>query len=507
MSTKILVVDDEEIVRRVIRLHMEREGWVGIEAGDGVEALEILKKEPIDLVLCDIKMPRMDGITFLKRLKGKGLPVPVIMLSGFVDMETAIEVMRQGAFDYLTKPIQRNVLIFSVKRGLEYKELVEDRRKLKEENKKFQENMEQKVAEQTALIEQLFEVSIHLTTLEGLETIADFLVESISRLTKSRRISVLLYNKSSHRLEIIKAKGVPPEWVKKTRQAVGEPIAGKVYADGKAVIIDEIGEKNGAKGYSASKAFVSLPILSLPLGGQNNPLGVINVTDKDGDVFFNRVDLKILESLTASASVAIQNDLRRMDIETVYLELVKTLAEAIETKDPYTRGHCERVPEVSLNIAKTMGLSLHQIRDILLAGILHDVGKIGIPEGILTKAGPLDQQEWDLIHEHPDLGLNIIQHVGFLGEAREIIAQHHERYDGTGYPKGLKGESIHLGARILAVADAFDAMSSERPYHPSLKKATIIEEIRRQAGLQFDPQVVEIFLALLAKEEGKEKFE
>ena len=512
MSAKILVVDDEEIVRRVIRLHLEREGWVVVEAGDGIEALEILKKEPIDLVLCDIRMPRMDGIHFLKQLKEKGLPVPVIMISGFVDMETAIEVMRQGAFDYLTKPIQRNILIFSVKRGLEYKELIEDRRRLEAENKKYQEYMEQKVAEQTALIEQLFEVSIHLTTLEGLETIADYLVESISRLTKSRRVSVLLYNKSSRRLEIIKAKGVPLEWVKKTRQAVGEPIAGKVYADGKAVIIDAIGEKNGAKGYSASKAFVSLPILSLPilslpLGNQNNPLGVINVTDKDGDVFFNRVDLKILESLTASASVAIQNDLRRMDIETVYLELVKTLAEAIETKDPYTRGHCERVPEVSLNIAKTMGLSLHQIQDILLAGILHDVGKIGIPEGILTKAGPLDQQEWALIHEHPDMGLNIIQHVGFLGEAREIIAQHHERYDGTGYPKGMKGESIHLGARILAVADAFDAMSSNRPYHSSLNKATIIEEIRRQAGLQFDPQVVEIFLALLAQEEGKEKFE
>jgi len=502
MSQKILVVDDEEIVRRVIRLHLEREGWVGIEAGDGVEALEILKKEPIDLVLCDIKMPRMDGITLLKQLKGKGVPVPVIMISGFVDMETAIEVLRQGAFDYLTKPIQRNVLILSVKRGLEYKELIEDRRRLEAENKKYQEYMEQKVAEQTALIEQLFEVSIYLTTLEGLETISDFLVESISRLTKSRRISVLLYNKSSRRLEIIKAKGVPLEWVKKTRQAVGEPIAGKVYADGKAVIIDAIGEKNGAKGYSASKAFVSLP-----LGNQNNPLGVINVTDKDGDVFFNRVDLKILESLAASASVAIQNDLRRMDIEEVYLELVKTLAEAIETKDAYTRGHCERVPEISLNIAKTMGLSLHQIRDILLASILHDVGKIGIPERILTKAGPLDQQEWALIHEHPDLGLNIIQHVGFLGEAREIIAQHHERYDGTGYPKGLKGESIHLGARILAVADTFDAMSSERPYHPSLKKAMIIEEIRQQAGLQFDPQVVEIFLALLAQEEGKEKFE
>lgn len=503
MSHKILVVDDEEIVRRIVRLHLEREGWMGIEAADGVEALEIIEKEPVALVLCDIKMPRMDGITFLKRIKERELLIPTIMLSGFVDMETAIEVMRQGAFDYLTKPIQRDVLILSVKRGLDYKELIEDWRRLKEENKKYQEDLEQKVAEQTALIEQLFEVSIQLTTLEGLENIADFLVESISRLTKSQRVSVLLYNQSSQCLEIIKAKGIPLEWVKKTRQVVGEPIAGKVYSEGKPVMINEIRKKNGAKGYSESRAFISLPILQIPLVAQQKPLGVINVTDKEGDLPFNRVDLKILESLAASASVAIQNDLRRIDIETVYLELVKTLAEAIETKDSYTRGHCERVTEVSLNIAKAMGLSVKQIRDILLAGILHDVGKIGIPEEILTKTGPLDQKEWALIQEHPDLGLNIIKHVGFLGEGREIIAQHHERYDGTGYPKGLKGEAIHLGARILAVADAFDAMRPDRPYRRSLNQSAIVEEFGKQAGLQFDPRVVDIFLTLLAQE-GKE---
>lgn len=505
MNQKILVVDDEEIVRRVVRLHLEREGWVGIEAGDGAEALEILEKEPVDLVLCDIKMPRMDGIHFLKGLKEKGLLVPVIMLSGFVDMKTALEVMRCGALDYLTKPIQRDVLILSVKRGLDYKELIDDRRRLQEENRKHQEDLERKVTDQTALIEQLFDISMQLNTLEGLETITGFLVETISRLTHSRRVSVMLHNESRNCLEIIKAKGIPLEIIKKTRLPVGEPIAGRVYAEGKAFIMDAIQKKNGAKGYSDSKAFISLPILQIPLKIQNKPFGVINVTDKEGDLPFNQEDLKILESLSASVSVAIQNELRRREMETVYLELVKTLAEAIETKDSYTRGHCERVTEVSLKIAKTMGLPIQQIRDILLAGLLHDVGKIGIPEDILSKTGPLDPEERALIQEHPDLGLNIIKHVGFLGEAKAIIAQHHERYDGTGYPQGLKGEAIHLGARILAVADSFDAMAAERPFRRPLSKGMILEEIRLQAGFQFDPQVVDIFLTLLA-EEGKERF-
>jgi putative nucleotidyltransferase with HDIG domain len=273
-----------------------------------------------------------------------------------------------------------------------------------------------------------------------------------------------------------------------------------VFADGKAVIQDENRNQTVTKGYSESQAFISLPILQTPLLAQKKPLGVINVTDKEGDQPFSPVDIKILEALASSVSVAIQNELRRLEVETVYIELVKTLAEAIETKDYYTRGHCERVTEISLNIAKKMGLSLGQVRDILLAGILHDIGKIGIPEGVLSKADPLTVQEWTLIKEHPELGHNIIKHVGFLGEAREIIAQHHEHYDGTGYPKGLKGEAIHLGARILAVADASDAMQSDRPYRRSLNKEKTVEELQVQSGRQFDPKIVEVLLSLLDQE-------
>lgn len=505
MSQKILVVDDEEIVRRVVRLHLEREGWEGIEAGDGVEALKILDTEPVALILCDIKMPRMDGLTFLKGLKEKGLLVPVIMVTGFVDMEMAIEVMRLGALDYLIKPIQRDVLVLAVKKGLEYTALLEDRSRLNRQNKQYQEDLERKLAGQTGLIEQLLEVSVQLNSLEGLENISTFLVDSISRLTRSQRISVMLYNKFNNSLEIIKAKGIPVEVISKISQATGEPIAGKVFSEGKAVIQEESQEKTLAKGYSESQAFISLPIVQTPLSVKNKPLGVINVTDKEGDQPFSPVDIKILEALASSVSVAIQNELRRLEIETVYLELVKTLAEAIETKDVYTRGHCERVTEISLNIAKKMGFSGSKIRDILLAGILHDIGKIGIPEAVLSKADPLTAQEWTLIKGHPELGHNIIKHVGFLGEAREIIAQHHERFDGTGYPKGLKGDAIHLGARILAVADASDAMQSDRPYRRAMNIEKTVEEIRVQSGYQFDPKTVEGYFAFL-DQEGKQTF-
>jgi response regulator RpfG family c-di-GMP phosphodiesterase len=329
MDQKILIVDAQEISRKTIRLLLEKEGWTGLESGDGNAALKIMEEKAVSLILYDLKTPPGDGTTFFRHLQEEKKNTPVILLSGFLDLETMIKFKRLGAFDLLIKPVHEELLLLTVKRGLEYGRLIEDRQRLLIENQRYQENLEQK------------------------------------------------------------------------------------------------------------------------------------------------------------------------------LELLKTLAEVIETKDAYTRGHCERVTEVALETAQALHLSIDQQRDILLAGILHDVGKIGIPKEILTKAGPLDQAEWALIEAHPHLGLHIIRHVNFLGESREIILQHHERFDGTGYPRGLKGEEIHLGARILAVADAFDAMGSGRPYHHVRDQAAILEEMRRQAGLQFDPEVVDAFITLMNRKGGQ----
>ncbi len=202
-------------------------------------------------------------------------------------------------------------------------------------------------------------------------------------------------------------------------------------------------------------------------------------------------------AIAAQASMAIENACLYEDIEKSYYSTIKALAKAIEVKDPYTHGHSERVTEYALMIADAMRLEEREKQKLKYAATLHDIGKIGIAGRVLNKPGALTEEEYSHVKTHPLLGDSIIEPVEFLQEPRPIILHHHERYDGKGYPEGLKGEDIPLCARILSVADAFEAMRSDRPYRRALPLAEAVEELRRNAGTQFDPAVVEVFLSVL----------
>jgi len=195
--------------------------------------------------------------------------------------------------------------------------------------------------------------------------------------------------------------------------------------------------------------------------------------------------------------IAAQARLQEAEINTI---AVLILTE--EAKDPYVRGHTKRVSQYALAIAKAIGLSEKEQKIIERAGILHDLGKIGIDDSILNKPGKLNDQEWKIMKEHPQRGLEIIKPLQFLPAEKEIVLHHHERYAGGGYPEGIKGEEISLGARIMAVADTFDAMNSARPYREPLSKDTILAELEKVAGTQLDPMVVKVFLELLQKNPG-----
>lgn len=176
---------------------------------------------------------------------------------------------------------------------------------------------------------------------------------------------------------------------------------------------------------------------------------------------------------------------------------MKVLIMSEEARDAYTSGHSKRVTGYAVTIAKKMGLSESQVRHIRYAGYLHDIGKIGISDAILNKEGRLTDEEWQVIRKHPDMALEILNPLKFLPEEKVIIKHHHERYDGKGYPDGLSGKDIPLGARILSVADSFDAMNSKRPYRDALSKEKIISELKFARGAQLDPLVVDIFLTML----------
>jgi len=187
----------------------------------------------------------------------------------------------------------------------------------------------------------------------------------------------------------------------------------------------------------------------------------------------------------------------------VYLDTIRALAAAIDAKDPYTKGHSERVAKMSVTLAQELNLSGREIENIEYTALLHDIGKIGIADSILGKKGSLTSQEFDKIKEHTAMGANIIEPVDFLKNSYWAIYHHHEKYNGKGYPDGLKSEDIPILARIIAVADAYDAMNSDRPYRKKLNKDKILKELKDQSGKQFDPEVVKALISVLDREREK----
>jgi HD-GYP domain-containing protein (c-di-GMP phosphodiesterase class II) len=198
-------------------------------------------------------------------------------------------------------------------------------------------------------------------------------------------------------------------------------------------------------------------------------------------------------------AVRYAQDVRRLYVQLqrgVYQSLLG-LANALEAKDPYTRGHSERVSEWSRRVALALGLEAPAAAIIAQAGLLHDIGKIGVPEAVLRKHGPLDPEEWELMKRHPLVGADIVAPLEFFAGGAIVIRHHHERHDGRGYPDGLAGDAIPIGARIVAVADVYDALTSERPYRPALDAGTGLAHLTRHAGSGFDADVVEAFVAMI----------
>jgi putative nucleotidyltransferase with HDIG domain len=333
-KAKILVVDDEEAIREVVSTLLEAQGYDCDTVSNGLLAQEYLKKNSVDLILSDMVMPEMDGLSLLEWQRKHESDTPVIMVTAMHDLSTALEAIRRGAYDYILKPFEKDQLYLGVRRALEH-------RRLLLENQHYQRNLENLVEERTAQL-----------------------------------------------------KGA-------------------------------------------------------------------------------------LEQLEQS-----------------YDDTLEALGGALDLKDAETEGHCKRVTAFTIAIAKAMKVDPLLLPHIARAAFLHDIGKMAIPDQILRKPGPLTEEEREVMRTHCDIGFNMVTRIPFLQEAAEIVLSHQEFFDGTGYPRGLQGDQIPLGARIFAVADALDAMISDRPYRKALPISHARDEIKRCAGTQFDPSVVEIFLAM-----------
>lgn len=246
--------------------------------------------------------------------------------------------------------------------------------------------------------------------------------------------------------------------------------------------------------------FVIKDSIIVPLKPRDTLLGVIQLCNKQGNGSFSYEDLDLLKILGSQIAFVIQNSELFNNLEKAYLDTLSALTNAIDAKDSYTRGHSDRVTSLSVRLAEEAKCDITEIERIRLGGMLHDVGKIGIPESILNKPGRLDEKEFEVIKSHPVLGVNILGNVEFLQNVVPIIKYHHERYDGKGYPDKLKGTEIPYLARIVSIADTYDAMTSNRPYRKALTAEESLKEIERCKGTQFDPELADLFIKMIQRD-------
>jgi putative nucleotidyltransferase with HDIG domain len=232
-------------------------------------------------------------------------------------------------------------------------------------------------------------------------------------------------------------------------------------------------------------------------------IGIIALGKKLSTQPFTQDEQLIFSTLANQTAVAIENARLYDELRTSFIQTVIALANAIDIRDTYTNTHSQEIADLAAKTARALGCSLDEINEIYLGGLLHDIGKIGIPDTILQKTTRLEEKEWEIVRSHPNLGAALIAPIKRLEGVSPMIENSHERYDGLGYPHGIKGESIPLGARIISVVDSFSAMQDKRPYKEPYSRERIVNELKQNSGKMYDPHIVEVFLNVLAAEDNR----
>ncbi len=506
VKEKILIIEDDELFSNSLARALEREGFEVDKAKSAEEALNLVQKKNFNLIISDVRLGEgIDGIETVKRIKElkPTVKTSVIIVTAYSDKDAPIRAIQIDADDFIFKPIQLDYFMLRVKKILEMarlkrheEEYIGEIRILKEKLTQYNLALEDKIREKTTELTLLFEIGRELTSSLQLEEVLHTIVERTADVLDVERCSLLLLDETKNELFIAAAKGIPHEVIAKTRIKMGEKISGWVLENKISILVEDI-EKDIRFSKRNEERYFTRSFISVPLVFKGRKIGVINVNNKRSRQIFTKEELRLVEGIADQAAVAVENARLYSNLRGVYLQIIATLTSIIEVKDHYTKGHSERVTTYAVELAKKMGFSSSQIEIVRLACQLHDLGKIGIHENILTKPGKLSKEEWEEIKLHPLKGAEILKPLTFLNDVIRLIEQHHERFDGKGYPYGNRGGDIDLRARIMAVADSFDAMTTDRPYAKALSIEEAIKELERCKGTQFDPEVVDAFISLI----------
>ncbi|MCM8778855.1 MAG: response regulator [Candidatus Omnitrophica bacterium] len=488
---KILVVDDDPLVLETMKDLLETEGFQPLLSSRADEGLEIIKREVPELVITDIKMPGTSGLEFIRLIRKISAELPVIIITGFASLESAIEAIHTGAYDYIIKPFEVEKIIAIIHRAIK-------ERRLKEKNKALLHDLQETTRELNKRLEQfshLDKMSKIICSDFELEEFLYDLLNSTTLAVNAKIGSLMLWDDKEEYLLMKAVKGWNQALGETLRIKKGEGIPGLAVEKARIISHEDMEREGFNLGKIDREIYQSPHFISIPIYGKNRVWGVLNLSGWEEKISFTEVDLRLLSILVSQAWVALENSKLHGELQNSYLHTLQVLASAIEAKCRYTRGHSERVTRYAVKFAQKLKLSEKEIKKIEFACGVHDIGKINISETILNKPASLDPEEWMIMREHPNKGVEILVPLGILKELIPLVKYHHEHFDGKGYPEGLMGKAIPWEARIISLMDAYDAMTSTRPYRMKMDKETALREIEKCLGKQFDPELGEIFLA------------
>jgi len=481
----ILIVDDEKPILDIFRQYLEATtNHTVYTAPNGSEALDIVYNEKIDCCFMDLSMPVMDGVELAKHIHRHDNTIPMAVMTGYPTIDNAIKTLKNGVVDFLTKPVDMVQIPLTITRMMREKSLLANNILLKEQAQKN----EKLVKINTELQQKISEVEIMNLILQKLNQVGNskdlfrMLVLLSGQVTLCDEAHcAILYSEANDYTTLAsylrEENSSPPN-----TNGFNGNIVERVARDGMPVIVKDNSGTDQTMG--------------IPLKIRDNLFGVLVLSINHNDAGFKEKDLYFMNFVAEKAANLIEN---LALYENIFENLFATLyafVETIEARDSYTKQHSIRVSRYAISMAQAMGCSQEDQEKLNVAGSLHDIGKIGIPDSILLKPGRLTEDEYEIIKKHPEIAGNIIGHFGMWADERSIIRHHHERFDGHGYPDGLKGEEIPLLSRILSVADVYDALTTDRSYRKKMPDEKALQIMRENSGTQFDPKLIALFLEL-----------
>jgi response regulator RpfG family c-di-GMP phosphodiesterase len=473
---RILVVDDEKVIRDMLADFLGMEGYVVRTAEDGTAALSELTKQHFDLVISDLKMPRMGGIALLDEIARTSPDALTVIMTGFGTVETAIDAMKRGAYDYVLKPFKLDEVVHVVQRGIEKQRMTAENLRLREALSLY------KVSEAIAASLSLDQV---------LETVADSCLQEV----RGDLVSTWLddgeggYFERQH----LRGSSMPLDigLGHLDPAKVLEHLRPSTTGNGPAPMLLDQGP-NGLRFFASPPGLPLYSLVAVPLRIQQRLMGFVALASFTKGKRFDEGQRKLLSIIASRAAAAIENARLYEDLQATFQQTIEGLAKAIDKMDRYTSGHSDRVAMYAVFLAKQLGLDPVQIEIVRQSALMHDIGKIGCVLN-LNKPGKLTSDEYEVFKKHPVYGRDILDPIKFLHPLIPGVHLHHERWDGRGYPLKMKGAEIPIIARIISVADTYDAMTSDRSYRRSLPHEVAIAEIERCSGTQFDPDIAGTF--------------